>query len=116
MYGDTIHTMLLSAKALEKQYGSHTVLNPISFTIDEGHKIALVGRNGAGKSTLMRILSGDEEPDNGSVTLTNGRTLAYAPQEMVLDDEEQTGECIPAGARIQGTSVHPYSGRAWCAE
>ncbi|MDE0243456.1 MAG: ABC-F family ATP-binding cassette domain-containing protein [Candidatus Kaiserbacteria bacterium] len=82
--------MLLSANAIEKQYGSHTVFESLSFTIDEGHKIALVGKNGAGKSTLMRILAGSEDPDSGSVTLTKGRVCAFAPQELVAD-EGRTG-------------------------
>lgn len=83
--------MLLSVQSLEKQYGSHTVFTDLSFTIDEGHKIALVGKNGAGKSTLMRILAGEESPDGGSFVVTKGRTLAYAPQEVSSGDVEKTG-------------------------
>lgn len=96
--------MLLAANAIEKSYGSHTVFDPISFTIDEGHKIALVGKNGAGKSTLMRILAGEEDPDAGSVTLTKGRVCAFAPQELVFSDG-QTGS---AYLQEQGFKEHQF--------
>ena len=82
--------MLLTARSLEKRYGSETVFSHISFTIDEGHKVALVGRNGVGKSTLLKLLAGSEEPDSGSVTITGGRQISYLPQEFSFD-ESRTG-------------------------
>ena len=47
--------MLLSVREIEKRFGGEQVFSDISFTLDEGHKVALVGRNGAGKSTLVKI-------------------------------------------------------------
>ena len=84
--------MLLSVRSLRKQYGSRTVFEDISFTVDDGHKIALVGKNGAGKSTLLRILAGVESPDSGSVTVAKGRVCAYAPQEVPQKDAQKTGD------------------------
>lgn len=82
--------MLLSAQSLEKRYGSEVVFSDLSFTLDEGHRVALVGRNGAGKSTVMKIIAGLKRPDSGSVALTNNRRVAYLPQE-VRQDDQRTG-------------------------
>ena len=95
--------MLLNATSLEKRYGSETLFTDVSFTIDEGHRIALVGRNGAGKSTLMKLLAGLEESDTGSVTVTNGRRLAYLPQETAPDDD-RTG----TGYITDGSGIRPH--------
>ena len=89
--------MLASIKGIYKQYDSEILFSNISFVIEEGHKIALVGRNGIGKSTLMKIIAGIEKPDNGSVTLSDGRTLAYLPQEIPIEETKTGIEYIQAG-------------------
>ncbi len=95
--------MLLSVQKIEKRFGGEQIFSDISFTLDEGHKVALVGRNGAGKSTIMKIIAGLIEPDNGEVAITSGRSIAYLPQEMVVKDS-QTGV-----AYIQnGTDLKPH--------
>lgn len=78
--------MLLSVESIEKSYGSENLFSRISFTIHEGHKIALVGKNGAGKSTIMKIISGLEDADSGEVKISNGKKIAYLPQEIKSDD------------------------------
>jgi ATP-binding cassette subfamily F protein 3 len=58
---------VLDVTHLTKHYGEKRVLDDVSFTIDRGDRIALVGVNGAGKSTLLRMLSGQEEPTAGTI-------------------------------------------------
>ena len=99
--------MLLSVKSLEKQYGAETVFSNISFTLDEGHKVALVGRNGAGKSTLMKIIAGETEPDSGTVTLTGDRTVAYLPQEVKQDDTRTGIEYVQDGTDLRPHQFFP---------
>ena len=89
--------MLASIKGIYKQYNSEVLFSNISFTIEEGHKIALVGRNGIGKSTLIKIIAGVEDPDNGSVSLSEGRTLAYLPQEIPIGETKTGIEYIQDG-------------------
>ena len=48
--------------------GERTILNDLSFSVSEGEQVGLIGANGAGKSTLIRIISGSERPDSGTVT------------------------------------------------
>ncbi|MET0240242.1 MAG: ABC transporter ATP-binding protein [Sphingobium sp.] len=57
-------------KVYPTRSGDRTVLNDISFTLDRGEKLGVLGRNGAGKSTLVRLVSGAEQPTSGSVTRT----------------------------------------------
>jgi ATP-binding cassette subfamily F protein 3 len=62
-------------------HGGRTIFTSISWTIQDGEKIGLVGLNGIGKSTLLRALAGLEQPDAGTITLRRGARVAYLPQE-----------------------------------
>lgn len=72
--------ILLNAAELCKSYTEKPLLADLSFSINEGDKIGLIGVNGTGKSTLLRIAAGVEEPDSGSITLTRGVRIAWLPQ------------------------------------
>lgn len=74
---------MLTAKNLSFGYPTHKVLEDSSFTIPTGSKVALVGPNGAGKTTLLKIVSGQEEPDSGSVEIIG--SIGSVPQEVKLD-------------------------------
>ena len=76
----------LSVETLSKHYltteGREKFLfHDISFGIESGQKLALVGINGSGKSTLMKIIAGLEVPDQGEVVLSQGVRMAYAEQQ-----------------------------------
>jgi ATP-binding cassette, subfamily F, member 3 len=62
-------------------HGGRTIFTSISWTIQDGEKIGLVGLNGIGKSTLLRALASLEQPDAGTITLRRGARVAYLPQE-----------------------------------
>ena len=72
--------ILLSAQNISKTYMERKVLDNVSFFLNEGDKVGIVGINGTGKSTLLRILANAEEPDSGQVIRTNGIRLSYLPQ------------------------------------
>jgi ATP-binding cassette subfamily F protein 3 len=71
---------LLIVDDLKKHYGAQDVLRGVTFQIDPGQKVGLVGRNGGGKSTLLRLIEGLEQPDGGSLTLRKGARLGHVPQ------------------------------------
>ena len=71
---------VLSASNLTKSFGGTPVLAGVSFAIERGEKIGLVGRNGAGKTTVLRLLAGLEQPDGGAVTLRPGARAGYLAQ------------------------------------
>ena len=60
-----------------KGFNDRTLFEGISFELDEGERVGLVGRNGSGKSSLLRILAGLDPPDEGVVTVRAGRRLGY---------------------------------------
>ncbi|MFD1676218.1 ABC-F family ATP-binding cassette domain-containing protein [Alicyclobacillus fodiniaquatilis] len=75
---------ILSVENLSKTYGEKNLLTHVSFGIDDGDRIGLIGVNGAGKSTLMKMIAGLEWPDAGNITLNGGTTVHYLPQEPVF--------------------------------
>ena len=99
--------MLLSVREIEKRFGGEQVFSDISFTLDEGHKVALVGRNGAGKSTLVKIIAGLEEQDSGEVKVTNDRKIAYLPQEVVAENSKTGVDYIQDGTNVQPHQFFP---------
>ncbi len=72
---------LLHAAGLGLSFGSRTVFDGLTLTIDEGERVGLVGVNGSGKSALMRILARTAEPDRGEIQLRRGALVTYLPQE-----------------------------------
>ncbi len=72
--------MLLSAESITKTYGTRVLLDRVSFYLEPGERVGVIGVNGAGKSTLLRILAGAEEPESGCVTRFPNVRLEYLPQ------------------------------------
>lgn len=77
----------LQAEQLSKRFADYMLFKDISFTIFKDQKVALIAKNGAGKSTLMEILSGNDSPDSGKITLTNDVKMGYLKQNPILDPE-----------------------------
>jgi macrolide transport system ATP-binding/permease protein len=76
----------LSISNITKAYGYHTVLNGVSLLLTAESRVGLVGANGVGKSTLLKIVTGEVEPDSGSVTLFPGYRLGYLAQTIRAAD------------------------------
>jgi ATP-binding cassette, subfamily F, member 3 len=77
---------MLSVDALTVEFGGQPLFQDISFVINEGDRIALMGKNGAGKSTLLKILSGTREPTRGSISYPKELVVAYLPQHLLTED------------------------------
>lgn len=74
---------MITVTALTKKYNKIKVLNNVSFTINKGTIVGIIGSNGAGKSTLISIIAKIIKPSSGKV-LINGGKIAYVPQEITL--------------------------------
>ena len=77
---------MISANNISVYFGGQELFDKVSFMVNKGDRIGLVGKNGAGKSTLLRILSGELSPNEGSISTPNDSTLGYLRQD--LDFEE----------------------------
>ena len=98
---------------LAKSYGPKQVLEDVSFTIDRGDRIALVGVNGAGKSTLIRMLSGMEPPTSGNLRLGHNVTAEYFAQDQykVLDgDARMLDDISNTAPRVSTTDLRSLLG------
>ena len=72
---------MLSVYNINVWYGAIHAIKDISFNVNEGEIVALIGANGAGKSTFLKILSGQLEPTNGDVVITPGQRLSFLQQD-----------------------------------
>src|SRR5712671_646086 len=73
---------MISFSNINKQYGKQLVFVEASFQLNPGEKVGLVGPNGSGKTTLFRMVVGEEEPDEGSVSLPKKLTIGYFRQDV----------------------------------
>ncbi len=104
--------ILLSAQNISKTYMERKVLDDVSFFLNEGDKVGIVGINGTGKSTLLKILAGADESDKGSVTRTNGIRISYLPQIPEFDDRGRLIEQVLAHLPNDLRSSKEYEARS----
>ena len=88
------------------------VLDDVSFFLNEGDKVGIVGINGTGKSTLLKILAGAASSDSGSVTRTNGIRVSYLPQIPEFDDSGRLIEQVLAHLPNDLRSSKEYEARS----
>ena len=84
---------MIEVEHLTKSYGDRTLIDDLSFSIPKGAIVGIIGANGAGKSTLFRMLSGQEQPDSGSITM--GETVVLASVDQFrdsMDDKKPYGK------------------------
>ncbi|HQU91350.1 MAG TPA: ABC-F family ATP-binding cassette domain-containing protein [Pyrinomonadaceae bacterium] len=80
--------MLFRLSEATKSYGGTEILRGVSFQINPGEKVGLVGRNGAGKTTVFRLITGQEEPDSGGVFKSNNLNLGLLDQHVDFGADE----------------------------
>ncbi len=83
---------MLQIQGLSKQFGPQTLFDDVTLQLNRGCRYGLVGANGAGKTTFLKILTGDEAPSDGSVTLPKTARLGVLRQDRFLDDAIPTIE------------------------
>ncbi len=79
-------TLMISASNISVYFGGQELFDDVSFMVNKGDRIGLVGKNGAGKSTLLRILSGEQKPNEGSISTPNDSTIGYLRQDLEFEE------------------------------
>ncbi len=92
---------MISFANINKQYGKQLVFVEASFQLNPGEKVGLVGPNGSGKTTLFRMVVGEEEPDEGSVSLPKKLTIGYFRQDVEeMEGRSVLDEAIAGSGRV----------------
>ncbi len=104
--------ILLSAQNITKIYVERKILDNVSFFLNEGDKIGIIGVNGTGKSTLLKILAGREHYDSGEITKTGGVRIGYLPQTPVFDSHATIIEHVFAGLSEAERDAKQYEAKA----
>ena len=87
--------LILDVNKLSKDFGFDQLFKDVSFTLNEGETISIVGPNGCGKSTLLRMIAGLEKIDSGSVNIKKGAKVAYLDQTgSSFDDDRRVYEIL----------------------
>ena len=84
----------LSVEKLSKSFHEKVLFDEVTFGIEQGQKVALVGVNGCGKSTLLKILSGRDTPDSGEVSFQKDLKVVMLDQTPDLSDHLTVGDAI----------------------
>ena len=88
---------LVTVQDLSIGFRGPNLLDAVNFQIEPQQRIGLLGRNGAGKTTLMKMLSGEQQPDSGSIQIHQGVHLAMLKQEVPRDIESNNFDVVRAG-------------------
>jgi len=91
--------LLLNAQSVTKSFGATTLFREVSFTVNEGDRIGLIGPNGSGKTTLLKMLAGDIEADSGQITPRKSLRMAYVEQDSQFPSDITIRAVLEAALR-----------------
>ena len=92
---------LVSVENVSKSFGLKTLLDGVSLGVQTGDRIGVVGLNGGGKSTLLKVLTGQEQPDEGRVSQMNDIRVAMVTQEANLNPEDTVADVVLKPLRVE---------------
>ena len=97
---------MVSVNQMSFYFGGQDIFEQISFQINPGDRIGLVGRNGAGKTTLLNLLSKKISPKSGSIDFINNINIGYLPQDLdFVNDSNLLDEFKKAFSEIQNIEI-----------
>ncbi|SMY05902.1 energy-dependent translational throttle protein EttA [Flavimaricola marinus] len=114
-HGPRLGGKVIEVDGLKKAMGDKLLIEDLTFSVPPGAIVGVIGPNGAGKSTLFSMLTGNAEPDEGSVTLGDTVKLAYVDQSRdSLDPNATVWEEISGGAELITLGDAEINSRAYC--
>jgi len=112
--GPRLGDVVIQAENLTKSYGENLLLENVSFAIPPGGIVGVVGPNGAGKTTLFRLITGQEQPDSGTLKIGETVKMAYVDQSRaVLDPEKTVWEMISGGQDVITLGTREVNSRGY---
>ncbi|MGI5733967.1 energy-dependent translational throttle protein EttA, partial [Escherichia coli] len=112
--GPRLGDKVLEVQNLKKSYGDRLLIEDLSFAIPKGAIVGIIGPNGAGKSTLFRMISGQEQPDSGTITLGDTVKIASVDQfRDSMDNSKTVWEEVSGGLDIMRIGNFELPSRAY---
>lgn len=113
--GERLGQVVIEAENISKGYDDQLLIEGLSFKLPPGGIVGVIGPNGAGKTTLFRMITGQEQPDDGSIRIGDSVQLAYVDQSRdALDANKTVWEEISGGNDIIKLGKHEVNSRAYC--
>ncbi len=113
--GPLLGAKVIEVEGLKKAMGDKLLIEGLDFSLPPGGIVGVIGPNGAGKSTLFKMLTGVEQPDEGTVELGDTVKLSYVDQSRDdLDDNATVWEAISGGAELIELGDAQVNSRAYC--
>ncbi len=113
--GQRLGGKVIEVEGLSKHMGDKQLIEGLDFALPPGGIVGVIGPNGAGKSTLFKMLTGQEQPDSGTITLGDTVELSYVDQSRDdLADNDTVWEAITGGAEIIQLGDAQVNSRAYC--
>ena len=113
--GPRLGNLVIEAEGVSKAYGDHLLVEDMTFALPPGGIVGVIGPNGAGKTTLFRMITGQEQPDSGTIRTGETVALGYVDQSRTLDPEKSIWEEITGGADLLKFGARKVNSRAYVA-
>ncbi|RWX47020.1 ABC transporter [Candidatus Electrothrix communis] len=115
--GPRLGKMVIEGEGIRKSYGDRILVEDLTFSLPPGGIVGIVGPNGAGKTTLFRMITGQEEPDEGSIRIGETVKLCYVDQSRDnLDPNKTIYETISEGQETIWLGTQEVNARAYVAK
>jgi sulfate-transporting ATPase len=111
--GPRLGDIVIELEGVSKGYGERLLLDNFSAKIPPGSIVGVIGPNGAGKTTLLKMITGQEQPDSGSIRIGDTVKWAYADQSRSLDPDKTVWEQITGGAETLTLGNRTMNSRAY---
>ncbi|HVN48571.1 MAG TPA: energy-dependent translational throttle protein EttA [Bacteroidota bacterium] len=113
--GPRLGDVVIEAHGVSKAYGENILYENMEFSLPPGGIIGVIGPNGAGKTTLFKMITGQENPDKGSITIGDTVKLAYVDQMRPLDPEKTIWQEISSGEELLKLGPREVNSRSYVA-
>lgn len=113
--GPRLGNVVIKAEGVAKAFGENILYENLNFNLPPGGIIGIIGPNGAGKTTLFRMITGQEKPDAGTITIGETVKLSYVDQNRPLDPQKTLFEEISGGEEVLYFGTREVNSRAYVA-